>query len=383
VRNVKNITVDLKWDPPEFFNGVLNDYEVHVNGTPFKVSKNEENQTAKVNYTVVNLQPFAKYDIAVRACTNKCSESVKLEVITQVGAPGNFTEQPRIENKGSKIFNSSYTSAIISWNEPTYKGGNLDYYELKTVFYSNDGSSAVPKIVKIKSNKCLMEKLCVNNVTGQYDFSVRGVNFVSTPHATQKNFPIRGSHEIANCETGDIELLKSLNELKINDPHGWHIHGEWSPAFGNSCHYSNFNTKQYVLIIFLMIASLVFVVMVFYLYRKIKDMKDILVQMPPGLEDLTGDKTKKGKDHSLSKIERPDILHNTLDNTSINNEDEHGRLLRRSMNGSLNGADCSSSMHSDSTRSEMDHMDMTDEIGYIGLNGKQNSMTENDKMNVR
>lgn len=380
-RNVRNTTVDILWDPPLQFNGVLVVYEIYVNGQ-LKYSHN----TTVRSFTIENLLPFTNYDIAVQACTNKCSESAKTHIQTAIGAPGKFDKQPTIENKGpTNLFNNSYTSGIIRWDEPRYKGGNLDFYELKTIFEEPDGTIQ-ENIVRLKTQECFMEKLCVNNVTGVYKFSVRAINFVFTPHAPiNKTFNIIGKKGLIHCENDDL-LKASLLNASIFDPYGFYLFGDWSELYRHSCHYSNFDSKLTAFILISLIASLVFVVMVFYLYRKIKDMKDILIQMPPGLEDLTSDKLKKGKDLNSDKIQKkPDLLHN-VDSRFIANEDEHGRLLRGSMNGSLNGNDCSSSMRSVSTRSDAEPGDIIEDIDYNGF-GQLNVLNEaetfgNDKVQV-
>lgn len=358
---MRNTTVDILWDPPLHFNGVLVVYEIYING----ILKYSHNTTVR-SFTIDNLLPYTKYDIAVQACTNKCSESAKTNIQTAIGAPGKFEKQPKINLKEpTTLFNNSFMSGDILWDEPIYKGGKLDFYELKTTFRSTD-NSIEESTVRLKSQQCFMEKLCVNNVTGFYQFSVRAVNFVFTPHApVNKTFDITGNSGPVNCENDEI-LMRSLNGAYKFDPYGYLLFGEWSEPIGQSCHYSNLDSKLTAFILFSLIASLVFVVMVFYLYRKIKDMKDILIQMPPGLEDLTSDKLKKGKDLSSEKIGKPDLLHN-VDNQFITNEDEHGRLLRGSLNGSINGNDCSSSIRSDSTRSDGEQVDNLDEIEYDGF----------------
>jgi hypothetical protein len=113
-RNVRNTTVDIFWDPPLEFNGVLVVYEIYING----LLKYSHNATVR-SFTIENLLPFTNYDIAVLACTNKCSEPNKIHIQTTIGAPGRFEKQPAIEDKGStNLFNNSYTSGMIRWGEP-------------------------------------------------------------------------------------------------------------------------------------------------------------------------------------------------------------------------------------------------------------------------
>lgn len=385
-RNIGNTSVELYWDPPEFANGVLLYYKVWANGKDHKVKGDDQPNKVEIdsmhvtrmNYTLMNLIAYTEYDIAVEACTNACSMPSKTKIKTTIGKPGNFSRQPTIDKYSNMLINN-YTSANIRWEEPTFKGGELDYYEFKTKFTARDGRTS-EHIIKTRHKDCFIEKLCAGDVM-EYDFSVRAVNFVLTPHSKETQTKIEGSFEEQKCEKDDPFLLESLRALKIADPHGWHLSGPWSPAIGHSCHISG-NSKQLTLLVILLMISVAIVMMVFCIYRKIKDMKDILVQMPPGLEDLTGDKMKKGKDlGGMEKMGKPDILRN-VDNTSINCEDENGQLLKKSLNGSINGADCSSSINSDSTRSEVDQMEPEDEIEY-GEFGRDQLKRDSDGLQVK
>lgn len=373
-RNVGNTTVDLYWEPPEHPNGIIGSYEIWKNGERYyqkenpKVPYDNEHTIETIqNYTLTGLDPYTDYEIVVRACTNKCSNGLNTHFKTTIGAPGPFEKQP-INN-----FSGKFASGIISWSQPKVKGGHLDFYELRTTF-SGSGDALEESIVKLKSKECFMENLCMNNLTGTFHFSVRAVNFVLTPHAKNLSFRIQAhnSRDHMKC-ANDEELLESISKASEVDQYGYYLYGPWSDASSHTCHFSNFNSKQYIIIMILMVASLVFVVMVFYLYRRIKDMKDILVQMPPGLEDLQSEKAKKGKDLNTDKVGKPDLLHN-IGSPYIMNEDEHGRLLKRSMNGSINGADCSSSMHSESSRSEIEPADI-DDIEYNDF-GQQNNTSD-------
>jgi hypothetical protein len=368
----------LLWDPPEFSNGVLLFYKVWANSECLTINEAEytveidNSNVTKVNYTLNGLLPYTQYDIAVQACTKECSVAAQFQINTTVGRPGNFSGQPQIEIHN--LLYTNYTSANIQWDPPLFKGGNLDYYEFKTKLTSRDGRVA-EHIIKTTRKDCFIEQLCTSEAMF-YDFSVRAVNYMRTGHVPKDQIlEIKGSMQRHSCNSDDEVLLGHLTDLKAIDPHGLFLPGSWSPPIGHSCHYGAFESKQYIMLMVMMIASLVIVVMVFYSYRKIKDMKDILVQMPPGLEDLTGDKMKKGKDLGGIHL-RPDILHN-VDNISINCEDENGQLLKKSLNGSLIGGDCSSSIRSESTRSEDDHIEPADQIEYDEFD-RRNSSTNRD-----
>lgn len=321
-----------------------------MSGLDHKLVEIDSAHVTRINYTLGELIPFTEYDIAVEACTKECSNSTKTKIKTTIGAPGNLY-QPSIKTYHNHLL-KNYTSATIGWDEPTLRGGELDYYEFKTTLTTVDDKIS-ENIVKTRNTHCFIEQLCTGDIMS-YEFSIRAVNFVRTPHSKESKTTVKGSNERQNCEKNDTVLLNSLEALKQADPHGWHLPGPWAQAVGHSCHYGGLNAKQNVIMMFMVIASLAIAVMVFYIYRKYKDMKDILVQMPPGLENLASDKTKKGRE--IGNMEtKPDLLHNT--GASINCEDENGQLLKKSLNGSLNEAECSSSLHSESTRSELENDD--------------------------
>lgn len=385
-RNIGNTSAELYWDPPAFLNGVLLFYKVWANGKDYKVNgldfhtvEIDNGFVTRMNYTLSDLMAYTEYDIAVEACTKECSKPSKTKIKTTIGAPGNF-KQPSIDTYWNNLL-QNYTSATIGWEEPEFKGGELDYYEIKTKSTTRDGNS-VERIVKTRKRECFIEELCTDDALF-YDFSVRAVNFVLTPHAKESQVRIEGSDIRQSCDKDDQILIRSIIALKQADPHGWYLPGPWSPPIAHSCHGVGFDSKQYIMLMFLMVASLVIVVMVFYSYRKIRDMKDILVQMPPGLEDLGNEKGKKGKDigGSMEKMETPDILRN-VDNTSINCEDENGQLLKKSLNGSLNGNDCSSSLHSESSRSEVDHIEDEIEYGEFGGDSRKKHSVDSLQVNL-
>lgn len=342
-------------------------YKVWANQAIHEIKQQEKKveidnaHITRMNYTLKELMAFTEYDIAVQACTKECSEPSRTKMKTMIGAPGNFSTQPEIAKLSNSLL-TNYTSARISWKEPVFKGGELDYYEFKTKWTSGDGRE-VERIVKTRKMDCVIEQLCSGDVMF-YDFSVRAVNFVLTPHSKETQVRIEGSHDQQNCEADDKVLIQSLETLRHVDPHGWHLPGPWSPPIGHSCHFGINDSRQNLIAIISIVTIVSMSGMVYYLYAKYKTMKDILVTLPPGLENLTGDKMK-GKDPGCDLGGKPDILRN-VDNTSINCEDENGQLLKKSLNGSLNGADCSSSVHSDSTRSEMDQIEDEIEYGEFG-----------------
>lgn len=400
-RNIGNTTVDLIWMPPEFFNGVLQTYKISINSEIFKIepnieitdtkyckaAQNNDTSNERIRYTCYGLRPYEDYNVAVSACTSPCSNWTQSSFRTEMGAPGNFKEQPYIESQ-TRISSliSSNLSLVLKWKEPEYKGGKLDFYEVQINFTSSDGKTpSTTTIHKMKSMQCIFDKLCSDNKRGSAVINVRGVNFFLSPHRSEEASKIDVHAEIIGgdpyhnlCDSDDPVLVESLEKVKKYDNHSQYFYGPWSPPSSHTCGgFGNHDSQNIILVMFLTIVSILFVGMIFYLYRKIRDIKNIIVEFPPGLEDLSSDKViKKNKNNPF---EIPDIINN-VDNSSLANEDEHKRLLRRSMNGSFNG-DCNSSINSENTRTEMDQ---NDEIEYNDFGGmKHYEMSDNDNIDGR
>lgn len=374
--------------PPEHQNGVLLNYDISMDGVQHRVeAQNNASTNERIRHTWHDLEPFKEHQVAVRACTNKCSNWTKSSFTTEMGAPGVFLEQPQFERLATltSLFPTNTTSNIFKWQEPNYKGGYLDFYEVKIVLSPNDGSSEpLTKIYKMKSMQCLFD-VCNIHKSGSATLYVRGVNFFLSPHRSEEAAKINVHDEIkgsdaayTNCNMDDSILMDSLERIKKYDNHSQFFYGPWSPQNSQTCSgkYGN-GDSNIIVVMFLTIVSILFVGAIFYLYRKIRDIKNIIVEFPPGLEELSGDKIMK---KSKNPLDVPDILHN-VDNVSLANEDEHKRLLRRSLNGSLNGGDCNSSMNSENTRSELDQHD---EIEYNDFSvTKQYEMSDNDNIDGR
>lgn len=376
--------------PPEHFNGVLVYYDISINENQSRVeTQTNASATEQIRFPWSNLEPFQMHNVAVRACTNKCSNWTKSSFTTEMGAPGPFKEQPRVESstKTASLFNSnpSNSTQVFKWEAPIYKGGFLDFYEVKFELTPNDGrNEPSTKIYKMKSMQCLFD-ICSIHKTGSVALYVRGVNFFLSPHRSDEAAKINVHDEIrgsdltqTQCNADDPVLMDSLDKIKKYDNHSQFFYGPWSPQNSHSCSggdYGNQESQNVILVMFLSFVSILFVFMIYYLFRKIREIKNIIVEFPPGLEELSGDKIiKKNKSNPL---EVPDLLHN-VDNTSLANEDEHKRLLKRH-NGSLNGGDCNSSINSEATRS-----DVNDDIEYNELVGsKQYEMSDNDNIDGR
>lgn len=348
-REIKNTSVELFWEPQLRTNGVFDVYEIWYNGSIVTTRNKADNETNRVAYKLENLKPFSNYTILVRACTQKCSNgSHPIEIETKIGVPSKMAS-PKVTGNESNV---------ITWDQPEQLNGHLDYYELKIRFKEN-GRIASETLIKTRQTSCQLHQTC-RNLTGIYEFFVRAVNFVPSPHFVG-NFSRMHSekHNNQKCDESDPDLIEWL---KL-DQYGTSMESDWSNAYSHSCTIITDASQFWLFCALLIVASLVILGLVMYFYRKIKEMKNICVTLPPGLEDLTTDIKNKS---SIDQIMRPDLIPIDLPLDS-NIEDEC--LLKRSLNGSVNGdyyvnssaKSCSSESDSQSTiRSEQDHCDDSD-----------------------
>lgn len=341
-------------------NGVFNVYEIWYNSSKVTTSNKVNNETNRVAFKLEGLKPFSNYTILVRACTQKCSNgSHPIDVETKIGIPSKVMNLKVVENSN------------LSWEKPEQLNGHLDYYEVKVQFKDN-GRVLGESVVKTRQVYCQLSQSCMNQ-TGVYEFFVKAVNFIPSPHFVG-NFS-RLQNEIVGyrkCDETDPEISEWL---KL-DQYGIKMESDWAYT-SQAC---MILTPAWEFLLFcglLIVGALIILVIVYSFYRKIKDMKNICVTLPPGLEDLTTDSKSKNMDC----IKRPDLIpiHMPMD---TNVEDEC--LLKRSLNGSLNGdyyanssaKSCSSESDSQSTnRSEQGNCD---DIDYEQLKHKQLLSDEED-----
>lgn len=167
-RDVTNTSVTLYWDPPEHINGVLIKYNVWFN----EKSINVEKRDGKMEYRLRNLTSFMEYEIVVLACTVACSErSNSIKIKTEVGVPGEMVQAKILDAAGIKI----------QWEAPKMRAGLLQYYELTAKISGEIG--VFERTVKINSTECTMQMETCLRGSDKYEFFVRAVNVVHTPHA--------------------------------------------------------------------------------------------------------------------------------------------------------------------------------------------------------
>lgn len=374
--DVRNTSMKLEWRRPKHSNGVLMYYSIFYNGNRIDVY-NVTNDTTKepyekMTYLLQNLTSFTNYELLIKACNQFCSEnSNKDNKTTEIGVPGSMTQPSSITlaNDSGQI--------QITWSPPRVKSGHINYYELKTV--SKHRGMVMREITALIGSKhlsCRRASPCVPNID-TIEYYVRPVNVIRSPHAndetsttqvTQKyhdtthnnrvdtdlsaslgyysemastaatKHPMRHHHQ--SCEENDTELLKWI----AMDQYSEHLPGEWSKASITNCmHVGGVDAKTIVTIICSLFLMGTMLGVGYKFYQKIKDMKNIVIVLPPGLEDITKEiRPENLENSSIKKMSKPDII---MDNTVYADEEED-RLLRKRADTDSSGQSQSDESHS-------------------------------------
>lgn len=300
---VRNDSVTLHWKPPLHINGGKMNYEVWYNKSKIKVYT--ENYTSDQTYILRGLEPFMNYKIIVLAFTiGQSNASNSVDIQTEIGTPG-VIQQPGSEDSGD-------SKLSIVWQAPERKAGCLEYYELKIKTNTNSDDSAA--ITRIQGTKCQLKRsICQlagtdSNRVDKYEFSVRAVNVILSPHAP--NYTIWNklscdnkytyySDQMAvnpnqfNTASDDIECELSDDEIanidwtKI-DKFATLLYGEWSKPLAHWCNnYGAENTKAIVFLTIIACSGIISLIICTYLsYKKMKQIKNIKVVLPDALNDI-------------------------------------------------------------------------------------------------
>ncbi|XP_013916323.1 PREDICTED: usherin-like [Thamnophis sirtalis] len=117
LEGIHSTQINVSWSPPQIQNGEIVKYILKLNG--------EEQYVGKSLFkTVVNLQPYAKYDITLVACTNGgCTASASQSAWTMEASPLNL-DPP-------KLLVTDSESLEITWKAPNNPNGKIQIYELR------------------------------------------------------------------------------------------------------------------------------------------------------------------------------------------------------------------------------------------------------------
>ncbi|XP_070813494.1 usherin [Pituophis catenifer annectens] len=117
LEGIHSTQINVSWSPPQIQNGEIIKYILKLNG--------EEQYVGKSLFTtVVNLQPYTKYDIKLVACTNGgCTVSASQSAWTM--------EAPPLNLDPPKLLLTDSESLEITWKAPNNPNGKIQIYELR------------------------------------------------------------------------------------------------------------------------------------------------------------------------------------------------------------------------------------------------------------
>ncbi|XP_055630613.1 cytokine receptor-like [Toxorhynchites rutilus septentrionalis] len=308
-KEIRNDSITLQWKPPLHINGGKMNYEVWYNHLNTKVYI--EDYTKAVTYTLTTLKPFTNYKIIVRAYTIGYSNtSNSVDVTTEIGVPG-VIQQP-----GSVDLND--TRLAIQWSSPELKAGCIEYYELRIKTKESDTITRVQSpFCRLKRSICQIGSTEFNR-TDKYEFYVRAVNVILSPHAP--NYTIWnklhcGEKYSYYIEQGvpdsnqhytyynSIECERNGNEIPfINwnsiDKFATILHGEWSKPLSHWCNYGPENTPAIIFLTIIACSGIVSLSICTYVsLKKMKQIKNIKVVLPDALNDIVAsDKSNVSRD---------------------------------------------------------------------------------------
>lgn len=312
---VRNDSVTLHWKPPLHINGGKMNYEVWYNKSKIKVYT--ENYTSEQSYILRGLEPFMNYKIIVLAFTiGQSNASNSVDIKTEIGTPG-VIQQP-----GSEDSSESKQLSIV-WQPPEPKAGCIEYYELRIKTNTQkDDSMAITRIqgttCKLKRTICRLGSADSTQID-KYEFSVRAVNVILSPHAPNytiwnklscdnkynyysdqivpNTYQFSAGADDIECELGDNEIA-NIDWIKI-DKFATLVHGEWSKPLAHWCNYGNENAKAIVFLTLIACSGILGLIICTYLsYRKMKQIKNIKVVLPDALNDIvTSEKIEAFKDN--------------------------------------------------------------------------------------
>lgn len=411
-RELTNNSVELMWDEPEQYNGVLAKYEIHYNYGKRIV---EANRSKQLLYKLDNLDAYTEYQIIVTGCTNggnECSKSSNtLKITTKIGIPSEIHQA-----KAFKI-NNYYTS--YTWSRPNKPAGPIHYYLVKLRLTSGDEFKEI--IVPLNGTRCTLTKSYCNGEIDSFKMSVQGVNIVESAHAITENTEfarpksdldisqlgynvndgsvlkrdtnaaisstssnIQNSHisidsskaskefkgtthdsddhdkipffnDGAVCKEQNNQILEMFAQ---HDEFAVHLSGNWSASNDSHCDHERVHFFN-LLAILLLILLISFIYAVVYTWKRYRKMKDISVELPPGLENLKEDTIDKVIGCNMNN--RPEIRDIDFPYKTISEQEQS--LLRTRMESS------SSSNTENSSHCECNEAMEDSEYEHHGDNG--------------
>ncbi|XP_053689163.1 cytokine receptor-like isoform X2 [Sabethes cyaneus] len=302
-KDIRNVSVTLHWKAPLQINGGKMNYEVWYNHLHTKVYT--DNYTDDITYVLRDLEPFTNYKIIVRAYTiGYSNNSNSVDITTDIGTPG------MIHQPGSVDLNDTRISIV--WQIPERRAGCIEYYELK--IKTNMQNEETATISRVQSTRCrLTRSICQisaieSNHTDKYEFSVRAVNVILSPHApnytiwnklscdekytyySDQEVPATYHHDLysghVECELNDDEV-SFINWTKI-DPYATLLHSQWSKPLAHWCNYGP-GASLIIIVVQTIVACCGILILIFFSIismQKMKHIKNIKVVLPDALNDI-------------------------------------------------------------------------------------------------
>lgn len=295
--------IDLEWSRPLEVNGESMTYQLWFNENRININNNDTmNET--FSFRLNHLEPYKNYTITVVACTSDCSspsESLTLE--TKMGIPGQMF-QPKLEKVGGN-------KVAVRWEPPRKTGGNSEYFQLKLI-PAKDHQFGAPRVYRINGRltSCTIERFTCDG--DKIDFIMRSVNVERLTESVNDNLLT----ENVNC--------LATPELIENDV-GGHFYGEWSQPWIYHCQ-RRISMTMVAAFFILAFGSLLSIYLFIRFYQRYKEMKDIHIVWPKGLDlDSLSPSSNKHpdlfeavrdldlvKDHVLTDIEEEDEVENKI-----------------------------------------------------------------------
>jgi hypothetical protein len=176
--------------------------------------------------------------------------------------------------------------AYIYWQMPDVRAGLLEFFELK-IDMLESGRSLPQTQFKISGSQtsCRLPYKTCDEFSKVKEFSIRPVNVLSGPHANTSDWlnGLKTNHttDIADCGLNNV----AIHQLLAMDPSVILLPGSWSTPLTTHCSFSD-DILSVVFIVLGIIALVGVTVFAYWMYRKIKHMKNIAIILPEGLMDI-------------------------------------------------------------------------------------------------
>lgn len=263
VLKIKNDSVDIIWNEPEFWNGPSKSYKISLVDIDSNIEVNqfESNIPQK---QISSLKSYTNYSLKIVACNLKCGSDNEIRFQTLTGTPGSVT------NLNEHVQHTNH----FKWHDPVIKSAkSISFYEYEIQFESNclRGATNTTEL-NLGTDFCRTK-----NIQTLYTISVRAVNIINSANEfVQSNSDIQNSN---NCSRSSNEIMD-----QCNNPSNC-LKGDWIEK-QISCTYQN--SFQTVLIILIVLTASI--VIIYYTILKIRTCMNVpMAELPFNLNTMYHD----------------------------------------------------------------------------------------------